>query len=115
MDHKTKLNKLLSAFVEGTKDIFEDRLSEIILFGSYARNDYDSESDLDLMILAKINRAEELNFQKQLVDLLGDIYEKNGYSIVLSPIIINSDLFEEWKNTIPFYRNVATEGVRLSA
>ena len=115
MCSRAELDRLLTEFAEGAKEIFNDKLKDIILFGSYARGDYDSESDVDIAVLADIKRGEERKYSKRLVDILGDIYEKHGYTVVLSPIIISADFFEEWKNDMPFYRNVATEGVRIVA
>ncbi|HED36937.1 MAG TPA: nucleotidyltransferase domain-containing protein, partial [Ignavibacteria bacterium] len=42
-----KLNYLLPELEKRIKDSFGDKLKKIILYGSYARGDYDSESDVD--------------------------------------------------------------------
>lgn len=113
MCSRAELDGLLTEFADGAKEIFNDKLKDVILFGSYARGDCDSESDVDIAILADIKRGEERKYSKQLVNILGDIYEKHGYSAVLSPIIINADFFEEWKNSMPFYRNITKDGVSV--
>lgn len=115
MCSKTELNGLLTEFAEGAKKIFGSKLKAVILFGSYARGDFDSESDVDIAVLANIEREEERMYSKQLIRIIGDIYEKHGYSVVLSPIVISADFFEQWKDDMPFYRNVAAEGVRIVA
>ncbi|MCX6215553.1 nucleotidyltransferase domain-containing protein [Spirosoma sp.] len=51
---KTRINPAIEPIVREFKaalqDIYGDRLGDVVLYGSYARGDYD-ESDIDLMIL----------------------------------------------------------------
>lgn len=110
-----ELNNILNAFAKSSRQIFGDTLNEIILYGSYARGDYDEESDVDIAILMNVPKENETEYHKSLTKIIGDIYEKYGYSIVLSPIVISSDFFDEWKEHLPFYRNVAREGVKIVA
>lgn len=115
MSKKEKLNSMLTEFSKQVVEVFDDKLSEIILFGSYARGDYDSESDVDIMILMNISRDEEHLYSHQLVKIMENIYGVFGYSLVLSPIVTSTDFFNEWKNHLPFYKNVISEGVKIVA
>jgi len=115
MCNKTQLNNILTDFANNSKVIFGDKLKDVILFGSYARGDYDSESDIDIAILADIPREKEVSYHKELTKVMGDLYEKYDYSVVLAPIVISFSFFEEWKNDLPFYRNVNLEGVKIVA
>ena len=36
------------------------------------------------------------------------------YGKVLSPIIKNQDFFDYWSDTLPFYRNIVKEGVKVA-
>ena len=112
---KTELDMILNDFVDGAKDIFGEKLKEVILFGSYARGDYDDESDVDVAILADISREEERHFTDDIVKLMSEIDKRHGYILLLSPIVLSYSFFEEWQEAIPFYRTVRNEGVRLSA
>jgi len=112
---KNELYIILNDFVDGAKDIFGEKLKDVILFGSYARGDYDDESDVDIAILADISRDEEKNYTDDIVALMSKVDKKHSYSILLSPIILSYGFFEEWNETIPFYRTVKNEGVRLIA
>jgi len=115
MNDREKINKILSEFSKLAKENFGDKLSEIILFGSYARGDYDIESDVDLMLLMDIPREEERVYSSQLVRIMENVYDVFGYSVVLSPIVTSNAFFSEWSDVLPFYRNVATEGVKVVA
>ena len=42
------INKIIDEFVKGAKEILGDRVKKIILYGSYARGDYNEGSDIDI-------------------------------------------------------------------
>ena len=53
-----KVNSVLKQFIEDVSNLLGDRLKKVILYGSYARGDYDKNSDLDIMILTDLNEQE---------------------------------------------------------
>ena len=109
------INDMLLDFSRQIKAAFADKLCDIVLFGSYARGDFDAESDIDIAILADVSREDEHKYSREIVRITESIYDVYGYSHVLSPVIINSHTYNEWKDYLPFYKNVATEGVRIVA
>lgn len=109
---ENQLEKILSAVVKQSKSILSDKLDCIILFGSYARGDYDDESDIDIMILADVDSADVNRFTRNIYD---KIYETElDYDCVLSLCIVPQDRFYRFKETLPFYRNVDREGVKIA-
>ena len=48
-----KLNHLLHDFRQGLSELYGDRLVNLILFGSHARQDSTPESDVDIMVILK--------------------------------------------------------------
>ena len=40
------------------KKVFGEKFQSVILYGSYARGDYDEESDIDIMITVDMSREE---------------------------------------------------------
>lgn len=115
MNNKEKLDMLLSEFLRQAKITLGNKIADTILFGSYARGDYDNESDVDIMVLLNISREEEYLYNRELVNIIEKVYDTLGYSLVLSPIAISNAFFNEWKNDLPFYKNIATEGVKIVA
>jgi predicted nucleotidyltransferase len=108
---RAELNIVLDEFTARIKSIFGNRLEKVILFGSYARGDYEKESDVDLMLLVRDGDAEIHNMDRIVINATGDI--DLAHSLLLSPIIVNSDRFNRYVNDLPFYRSVLQEGVVL--
>ena len=108
---KEEIDIVLNEFTARIKPLLGNRLEKIILFGSYARGDFDSESDVDVMLLVRDNDAEIKKMDRTVVSATGDI--DLAYSVLLSPIIVNRDRFYRYVNDLPFYRSVQQEGVVL--
>ena len=84
--------------------------AEIILYGSYARGDYQPDSDMDILILLdkeKITRDDEQKISHQLYDL------ELGANQVISPLIRSKKIwYEKYPNTALFI-NIKKEGIRI--
>ena len=96
-------------FSEDVKRILGDKLTKIIVYGSYARGDYRENSDGDIMILTKLSEEEIRAIKNDIYDLAFEVEMSTG--IELSPIIKNEEQYEYWVDILPFYRNVRDEGV----
>ena len=104
--------KILEEFLEEIKQILGNRLKKIILYGSYARGDYDKNSDIDIMILTDLTYEEINKYSLLIWEKCADIEIDRG--IVISPLIRNIDNFNSWLNVKPLYMNIVNEGVVLS-
>lgn len=96
-------------FSQDVKRILGDKLTKIIVYGSYARGDYRENSDVDIMILTKLSEEEIRAIKNDIYDLAFEVEMSTG--IELSPTIKNEEQYEYWVDTLPFYRNVRDEGV----
>lgn len=110
---KSQLSVVTADVVEKAKAILGEKLSAVILYGSYARGDYDKESDIDIMIIADISTSEIPKFNKELTDYSVDVDLEND--VVLSITIQDKSTYDRYKNTYPFFRNIEKEGVDLVA
>jgi len=98
----------LGKYLEIIKKVYGAELLKVVLYGSYARGDFDEESDVDLMILIDAQPKEE---RKKLYVLIDEAYDiKLDSELDIQPIVKSVYTFEKWKNTLPFYRNVENEG-----
>ena len=100
------------ATVERCRDMlqnyYKDQLKSVVLYGSAARQEMRTESDIDLLVVLKqpLDRPREL---RAIVDLLYPLQLESSHWISAKPAA--ADEFEA--RTIQLYRNVAREGVIL--
>lgn len=103
---KEKLNKLLPEIEKRIRTLFGEKVSKIILFGSYANGKYNSESDIDIMVIVDDDNIEI--YQKKRIEITNDFLDKEG--ILISILIEKAKFVEEYKNHSPFLINVVKEG-----
>ena len=81
-----------------------------ILYGSEARGDARSDSDIDVLILLE---GDHKNLKRE-DELSGELYEiELATGVLISPMIM---LRKQWENRpfkTPFYINVMNDGVRI--
>ena len=102
----------INKFVIECKKILGNRLKKIILYGSYARGDYNSTSDIDILVLTDYNPKEFYSVLKMLSYMTYDIELDNN--VILVPLISNITEYNNKIDEIPFYTNIQKEGVVLS-
>ena len=105
------IQKILNEFLEEVKIILGSRLKKIVLYGSYARGDYNKSSDIDIMILTDLSDKEISEYSIKIWEKSADIEIDQGF--VLSPLVRNIYNFEAWSDVQPFYINIINEGVVL--
>lgn len=83
--------------------------ASVILYGSYARGDYNEESDIDLLILLdkdNVTRADERKISHSLYDIELQI------GTIISPMVYSKHAWTTHRVT-PFYENLNREGKML--
>jgi predicted nucleotidyltransferase len=105
------VQKIIDNFLNQIKLTLGNRVKKIILYGSYARGDYNNHSDIDIMILTNLNNDELDEFRQKISDIAFDIELDTG--IVISPLLKNIKNYNERIDVIPFYMNVNKEGIVL--
>ena len=113
MCSKNTLELLLKETVNGLRGFFGDQLRSVILYGSYARGDYDDESDIDVMVLVDSSRQDISEKTWEISSVAADLLLDRG--VMVSPIVENRRYFQDNIGFLPFYQNIAREGVRYSA
>lgn len=104
------LNILADVKTEVIK-LFGEKLRQLILFGSYARNEQDPESDIDIMILAE-ESEEELRKNRPLVaNIIAELSMRHEKLISLMQVPYTR--YNDYLDILPFYRNVYDEGVEI--
>lgn len=113
MCSKAVLSEITKKVCQSAKGVLGDKLEKVVLFGSYARGDYDDESDIDIMVLADI-LPEDANKTGRAIDkLTGDLDLE--YDVVIGLHVTCSANFHKYINVLPYYMNVVKEGIELYA
>ena len=106
-----EVQKVTSTVVGRLVDLLGDKIYKIILYGSYARGDFDSESDIDIMILINGTDEDVIRYRKDVRRIANDVGLDND--ILVSLLIRSRQSFEEWSDVVVFYKNVINQGVTL--
>jgi predicted nucleotidyltransferase len=108
---KKNLKIVFGKVTKEMKLIFGDKLKAVLVYGSYARGDYNEDSDIDIFVLVDIEKfalsryRTQVNYFASRLDLEYDIF----LSIKLQDLFT----FEYYREALPYYRNISAEGVPL--
>ena len=103
-----KLNTVLSDFVTECRTAFNEKLFDVRLFGSYARGDYNEESDIDIMVILDVSVAEVRKSRHEICRIAAALELK--YNATITPVLYGKDEYNTRK-TFGFCKNVEAEGV----
>jgi uncharacterized protein len=103
-----KLQNLLGELRQQLKALYGERLIEMVLFGSQARGDAETGSDIDVLVVLKgdVNPGEEISRTGQIV---ADLSLK--FNEVISCVFMDEDRYTNRAG--PFLRNVRREGIAV--
>lgn len=113
MYSKESLNPMLEKLNAQLHALFGSHLKAAILYGSYARGDEDEESDMDVLVLVDLPREEIVHYRRPVARIASEYLFSDN--ILIAPIIENQSFYEQHLSVLPFYRNIAHEGVRIGA
>ena len=97
-----KSNKIVKRFINLIVKKFN--LKKIIIFGSFAREDYHKGSDLDLIIVGE--------FKERFVDRIGKIIELNDSDLEIDAMVYTEEEFQKMiQDRRPFIEQALEEGI----
>lgn len=102
------MEALLKEYKTAITAVLEQHEILVVLYGSYARGDFHSDSDIDVMILADIALEEVGWYRDKIYDITYDFETK--YGVEINPIIQSRKIYEQWKKIYPFFSNIDKEG-----
>jgi predicted nucleotidyltransferase len=108
--HDIRLGEKDKKAIEAASRLLKERfpVAQVVLFGSKARGDDDSESDIDLLVLT----TRELSWQERddVTDALFDI--EMDCEVVLSTLISTVDAWREGTfSVVPIHDEISEEGI----
>ena len=108
-----EVRTIVSQLREQLQYIFPQEQFDVILFGSYARNEANDDSDIDVLLLVDSSRQ---TIQEKLWQI-GEAAAETllSFGVVVSPIVENRAYYRDNADILPFFKNIQREGVGLSA
>ncbi len=103
--------ELLTDVKEKVLKLFGGKLRQLILYGSYARNEQDPESDIDIMILVDENEAALREYTYKIADIMTDLSLKYDKFISLTEEAYSR--YSEYLDVLPYFRNIYDEGIEI--
>ena len=80
---------------------------KLYLFGSVARGDFNSESDIDILVLLPVNLTYSL--EEEIFNIAYDI--ELEYDVIFGIIVYSSNFwFSQKANTMPLFQHIQEEG-----
>lgn len=107
-----EIKDILLLFSAEIHDVLKAHFKKMIVYGSYARGNYNENSDIDIMVLTSLPEEQTGMVEDKLYDAAFDFLMRYGVNI--SVIVKNEEHFNYWLGVVPFYDNVEREGVVIS-
>jgi predicted nucleotidyltransferase len=101
-----KIELVKEKFKQEISKLYGDRLSQIVLYGSYARGDYNENSDIDFLVVLN---EEEIATGRELYFMNPAIFHISlNYGIMISHYPTTKKRLESSQSM--FYRQIRKEG-----
>lgn len=101
--------EMIRDLVNGLQLIFAKNVTQIILYGSVARQEESVESDIDIAVI--IEEIQNPEIRKKFIEWNSEMDMK--YNRVFSIVDIEKANMDKWGDVLPFYKNIKKEGVVL--
>lgn len=103
------LMRAMNRMCHDIEKVYGEQLIKIVLYGSYARGEQTSESDVDIALFLRKGKTEDMH--NKMTDVVVDYELEQG--ITFSVVPIEQDHYQTWKRILPFYKNIDREGIVL--
>jgi predicted nucleotidyltransferase len=108
MNINDKLKNILMQLRSHFEQLYGDRLTQMVLYGSQARGDADPDSDIDVLVVLKapVQAGEEID---RTLLIVADLSLQNDE--VISCQFMNEEKFTNYQS--PLLRNIRKEGILI--
>lgn len=103
---------ILGEVYNSCNHIFDNSVKDAYLYGSYARGDYHSESDIDILLTVDMNSDKIAKYRNAVASVTSDLSLK--HDITVSVTVKSLEQFLRFADVLPYYKNVIGEGIRYA-
>ena len=104
---KAEALSILKESYESFKKEFPGRIRDAYLYGSFARGDYDDESDVDILFTVDAEPEEISRYQRELSYINSEL--SLLHNVTVSATVKSKQLFDQYGEDLPYYKNVRQE------
>ena len=109
---KNQLHIITRKVADEAKDRLGAKLEAVVLYGSYARGDYDDDSDIDIMVRVICTRDQLENYRHILADVASSLSLE--YNVMVSVSVVDTETFNRYRRHLPYFENVEREGIKIA-
>jgi predicted nucleotidyltransferase len=101
-----EIDQILKRFAQKLKELYGKRLRNIVLYGSWARNEAADDSDIDVAVVLSgdVEPCKEID---RMIDIINDMNLEHG--VLLSVYPVSQENYEQLNS--PLIINLRKEGV----
>jgi uncharacterized protein len=101
-----KLTEILTELRSYLQELYGERLAQVILYGSQARRDAESDSDIDVLVILQsaVDYVDEIERTSEFISALC-----LKYAVLISCAFVSTERFQHVNS--PFFLNVRREGI----
>lgn len=108
---RKETDEIIKAYVAEVKNLLGEDFRRACIYGSYARNEYSEESDVDIAIFTDRPSSEFYLLINQIAEATFEYNVK--YDIILSPVFQNEAEFQRMLKAVPYFQSIQREGIAV--
>lgn len=108
---QNELSIILEKINRAYHTVYGENIVKVLLYGSYARGNYNGDSDIDIVAIVHGDRYELQKKLNLVWEVSADL--ELEYETIVSPTVIPYDEYEAYKKLLPYYKNIYREGITI--
>ncbi|MBQ6021092.1 MAG: nucleotidyltransferase domain-containing protein [Clostridia bacterium] len=112
MCEKNEAIRIGEDVAERAKTILGQALSAVVLYGSYARGDYDDESDIDIMVRIDCTPERLNELRETFIGIANELSLEHGVEVSVS--LADAATYDRYKRFLPYYESIESEGIKIA-
>lgn len=113
MCDKNRAIAILGEVYSSCYPLFGNAMKDAYLYGSYARGDYHSESDVDILLTVDLEPDAISTFRNSIGLISSELSLK--HNVTVSITVKPFEQFARYAAVLPYYQNVLKEGIRYAS